>query len=141
MSDYRLSEDPNDLDLDSVVRWITTDAYWAKGRTREVVERSFANSATVGLYSPDNRQVAVARIVSDRATFAWLCDVYVDPEHRGHGLGTMLADWSVEWAARHGIKRIILATVDAHGVYAKAGFVPVGHPERWMEIDNRPPIG
>ena len=83
MSDYGLSEDPTDLDLDRVVRWISADAYWAQGRTREVVERSFANSVPVGLYATDGQQVAVARIVSDRATFVWLCDVYVDPDHRG----------------------------------------------------------
>jgi len=141
VSDYRLSEDPADLDLDRVTRWISLDAYWAKGRTREVVQRSFANSFPVGLYAPGGQQAAVARIVSDRATFAWLCDVYVDPDHRGRGLGTMLANWTVEWAERHGIKRVVLATLDAHGVYAKAGFVPFGHPERWMEIDTRPPFG
>ena len=141
MSDYRLSEDPADLDLDRVVQWITTDAYWAQGRTREIVERSFAHSVPVGLYSPDDSQVAVARIVSDQATFAWLCDVYVEPGHRGHGLGTTIANWSVEWAARHGIKRVVLATLDAHTVYGKAGFVPLAHPERWMNIDTRPPFG
>jgi len=141
VSDYRLSEDPADLDMDRVVRWISTDAYWAKGRTREVIERSFANSFPVGLYTPGGVQAAVARIVSDRATFAWLCDVYVDADHRGRGLGTMLADWAVAWIERCDIKRIILATVDAHGVYAKAGFAPIGHPEYWMEIDRRPPFG
>jgi GNAT superfamily N-acetyltransferase len=141
VSDYRLSEDPADLDLDRVVRWISTDAYWAKGRTRETVERSFANSFPAGLYAHDGQQVAVARIVSDRATFAWLCDVYVDREHRGRGLGTILANWTVTWAGRHGIKRVVLATMDAHGVYEKAGFAPVGHPERWMEIDTRPAFG
>ncbi len=141
MSDYRLSEDPTELDLDRVVQWITTDAYWAQGRTRAMVERSFANSVPVGLYAPGDRQVAVARIVSDQATFAWFCDVYVDPGHRGRGLGATLATWSVEWAGRHGIKRVVLATLDAHTVYAKAGFVPLAHPERWMNIDTRPPFG
>jgi GNAT superfamily N-acetyltransferase len=140
VSDYRLSEEPGDLDLARVVRWITTDAYWARGRTREVVERAFANSFPVGLYDADAQQAAVARIVSDRATFAWLCDVYVDPEHRGRGLGTAIANWAVEWAGRHGVPRTVLGTLDAHGVYAKAGFVPVAHPERWMEIDTRPPF-
>jgi predicted GNAT family acetyltransferase len=76
------------------IRWITIDAYWAKGRTREVVERSFANSFPVGLYAPDGQQVAVAPIVSDRATFTWLCDVYVDPDHRGRSLATVLANWT-----------------------------------------------
>ncbi|GGK75357.1 GNAT family N-acetyltransferase [Mangrovihabitans endophyticus] len=138
MSDYWLSEDPADLDMDRVVRWISTDAYWARGRTREVIERSFAHSFPAGLFTADRQQVAVARIVSDCATFVWLCDVYVDPDHRGHGLGSMLAQWTVEWTGRHGIKRAVLATLDAHGVYAKAGFAPVGYPERWMEIDTRP---
>jgi GNAT superfamily N-acetyltransferase len=141
VSDYRLSEDPTDLDLDRVVRWISTDAYWAKGRTREVIERSFANSTPVGVYTPDGQQVAVGRIVSDHATFVWLCDVYVDPDHRGRALGTMLARWSTEWAERQGIRRVLLATLDAHGVYQKVGFAPLAHPERWMEIDTRPPIG
>jgi GNAT superfamily N-acetyltransferase len=141
VSDYRLSEDPADVDLDRVVRWITTDAYWAQGRTREVVERAFEHSVPVGLFAPDGPQVAVARIVSDRATFAWLCDVYVDPGHRGRGLGTVIARWAADWAERQGIKRVVLATLDAHAVYEKAGFGPVGHPERWMEIDTRPPFG
>jgi GNAT superfamily N-acetyltransferase len=141
MTDYELREDPADLDLDRVIQWISTDAYWAKGRTRETIERSFANSVPVGLYAHDGQQVAVARIISDRATFAWLCDVYVDREHRGRGLGTLLANWAVTWAERYGIKRVVLATADAHMVYAKAGFAPLAHPERWMEIDTRPPFG
>jgi GNAT superfamily N-acetyltransferase len=141
VSDYRLSDDPADLDLDRVVRWIAEDAYWAKGRTLEVIERSFAHSVPAGIYTPSGEQAAVARIVSDRATFVWFCDVYVDPAHRGRGLGTMLARWAVEWADRQGIKRIILSTLDAHDVYAKVGFTPIAHPERWMEIDTRPPIG
>jgi GNAT superfamily N-acetyltransferase len=140
VSDYRLSEDPDDLDVDRVTRWIGEDAYWAKGRSAEVIRRSFAHSFPAGLYTADHRQVAVARIVSDRATFAWLCDVYVDREHRGRGLGTVIATWAAEWAERNGIKRVVLATLDAHGVYAKAGFKPIGHPERWMEIDTRPPF-
>ncbi|MET0425762.1 MAG: GNAT family N-acetyltransferase [Actinoplanes sp.] len=127
--------------MDRVVRWITTDAYWAQGRTPEVVERSFAHSSPVGLYAPDGSQAAVARTVSDHATFVWLCDVYVDPAHRGRGLGTLIANWAIEWADRQGIKRVVLATLDAHGVYAKAGFRPFAHPERWMEIDTRPPFG
>src|SRR3954469_15051551 len=100
VSDYLLSEDPTDLDMDRVVRWISGDAYWAKGRPSEAGERSFANSFPAGLYGTDGKQVAVARIVSDRATFAWLCDVYVDPDHRGRRLGTMLAEWSVRWRER-----------------------------------------
>lgn len=135
--EYRLSEDPADLDMDRVFHWLSVESYWAKGRDRAVVERSFAGSHAVGIYTA-GEQVAVARIVSDKATFAWLCDVYVDTAYRGHGLGTRLARWSVEWSERHGIPRIVLATRDAHGVYASAGFAPLARPDFWMEIDRRP---
>jgi GNAT superfamily N-acetyltransferase len=101
-----------------------------------VIVRSFAGSYPVGVYDSGG-QVAVARIVSDGATFAWLCDVYVDKEHRGNGLGTRIARWAADWAGVRGIPRMILATHDAHGVYEKAGFSPVAYPERWMEIDKR----
>jgi GNAT superfamily N-acetyltransferase len=134
---YRLSEDATELDLDRIHRWLSEDAYWALGRDREVVVRAFAGSVAAGVYR-DGEQVAVARLVSDRATFAWLCDVYVDPGHRGHGLGKRLACWAVEWAQRHGVGRVVLATRDAHGVYASAGFEPLAGPERYMEIDRRP---
>jgi GNAT superfamily N-acetyltransferase len=135
-NEYRLSEDPAELDMERVFDWLSRRSYWALGRARDVVERSFAGSYPVGLYA-GTELVAVARIVSDRATFAWLCDVYVDERHRGRGLGTRLAGWATDWARRHGVPRIILATKDAHGVYAAAGFQPFRSPERWMEIDRR----
>ena len=135
---YRFSEDPADLDLDRVHRWLSTDAYWALGRERDVVERAFAGSAGVAVLR-DGEQVAVARIISDRATFAWLCDVYVDPAHRGRGLGRRLAAWSVGWAERHGVQRIVLATRDAHDVYVSAGFEPLDGAARfYLQIDRRP---
>ena len=91
-----------------------------------------------GVYrSPHGPQVAFARVVTDGATFAWLCDVYVDPAERGNGLGTWLATAVSDDLAARGIRRILLSTWDAHGVYAKAGFVPLARPERWMEIDRR----
>lgn len=83
-------------------------------------------------------QIAVARIVSDCATFAWLCDVFVDENSRGRGIGTWLAESVVKWAEKNGIKRIILATRDAHEVYSRAGFELLKSPERWMAIDRRP---
>ena len=137
-TEYRLSENPADLDFDRIFPWIS-GAYWAKGRDRCVVERSFAHSFPLGVYGPAG-QVAVARIVSDLATFAWLCDVFVDAPHRGHGLGTRIARWAVDWAEQRGILRVVLATVDAHEVYAKAVFTPLDHPQRWMHIDRRPPF-
>ncbi|KKK07093.1 GNAT family N-acetyltransferase [Micromonospora sp. HK10] len=134
---YQLSTDPDRLDLDRVHRWLATDAYWALGRERETVARAFAGSIGFGVYRPgDGRQVAVARVVTDRATFAWLCDVYVDRAERGRGLGTWLAGAVRDHLAGLGVRRILLATLDAHGVYAKVGFDPV-EASHWMQYDRR----
>ncbi|MEU2612975.1 GNAT family N-acetyltransferase [Micromonospora sp. NPDC007271] len=130
---YQLTTDPARLDLDRVHRWLSTDAYWAAGRERDVVERAFAGSIGFGVYRPgDGQQVAVARVVTDQATFAWLCDVYVDRAERGRGLGTWLAGAVRDHLAELGVRRIVLATADAHGVYAKVGFTPV-EPGMWMK--------
>jgi GNAT superfamily N-acetyltransferase len=127
-----------------VHRWLSTDAYWALGRPRDVVERSIAGSLNYGLYGPaGGRQVGFARAVTDRVTFAWLCDVYIDPEHRGTGLGTWLVGAVRDDLQALGIRRLLLATADAHAVYAKLGFISLADPDRWMEIDARtagPPI-
>ncbi|MGK5445666.1 GNAT family N-acetyltransferase [Micromonospora sp. URMC 105] len=133
---YLLSTDPDRIDLDRVYRWLSTDAYWALGRSRETVAASFAGSIPYGVYAR-GEQVAVARVITDRATFAWLCDVYVAPQERGRGLGTWLATAVRDHLAGLGVRRILLATLDAHGVYAKVGFHPV-EPGRWMELDHRP---
>ncbi|MGW4502674.1 GNAT family N-acetyltransferase [Micromonospora sp. NPDC004336] len=135
---YLLSTDPDRIDLGLVHRWLSTDAYWALGRDRETVARAFAGSVPFGVYRPgDGRQVAVARAVTDGATFAWLCDVYVDPGERGRGLGTWLAVAVRDHLARLGVRRILLATNDAHEVYAKVGFAPVTDPRHWMQLDQR----
>ncbi|MEU9511009.1 GNAT family N-acetyltransferase [Micromonospora sp. NPDC048170] len=135
---YLLSTDPDRIDLDLVHHWLATDAYWAMGRDRETVVRAFAGSVPFGVYRPDNgRQVAVARVVTDRATFAWLCDVYVDPAERGRGLGTWLAGAIRDHLADLGVRRILLATADAQPVYAKVGFAPLADPHRWMQLDQR----
>ena len=132
-----LSDDETLLDLPTIHRWLSFESYWANGRDFETVEKALVFSYPLGVYE-GSRQVAVARIVSDCATFAWLCDVFVDEEFRGRGIGTWLAKSSVEWAEKNGIQRIILATRDAHEVYARAGFKPLKSPERWMAIDKRP---
>ncbi|MEU0962025.1 GNAT family N-acetyltransferase [Micromonospora aurantiaca (nom. illeg.)] len=134
---YEISTDPDRIDLDRVHVWLSTDAYWALGRERETVARAFTGSIGFGVYRPgDGRQVAVARVVTDGATFAWLCDVYVDPAERGSGLGTWLAGAVRDHLNELGVRRILLATLDAHGVYAKIGFKPVA-VDRWMELDQR----
>lgn len=132
-----LSDDDTHLDLPTIHRWLSNESWWAKGRDFDTVEKAFAFSYSIGVYE-GSIQVAVARIVSDCATFAWLCDVFVDEEYRGRGIGTWLAESSVEWAEKNGIQRIILATRDAHEVYARVGFQPLKSPESWMAIDKRP---
>ncbi|MFI7552347.1 GNAT family N-acetyltransferase [Micromonospora sediminimaris] len=134
---YTISTDSARLDLDLVHTWLSRDAYWALGRDRETVTRAFAGSVGFGVYRPaDGQQVAVARVITDRATFAYLCDVYVDRVERGRGLGTWLAGAVRDHLAELGVRRILLATNDAHGVYAKVGFSDV-RADRWMEFDQR----
>lgn len=132
-----LTDDDSLIDLQKVHSWLSLESYWAAGRSFEVLERAFQSSYPIGVYRGSD-QVAVARIVSDSATFAWLCDVFIESTHRGRGIGTWLAQASVEWTKRLDIRRIILATRDAHEVYTRAGFQPLADPARWMEIDSRP---
>ncbi|MFG2094027.1 GNAT family N-acetyltransferase [Streptomyces sp. NPDC048612] len=129
---YEVDTDPDRLDVGLVHHWLSTDAFWALGRSRETVERSISGSLNFGLYDDSGAQVAYARVVTDRATFAWLCDVYVAPTHRGKGLGTWLAEAVRDRLAPYRLKRTLLSTLDAHEVYAKVGFVPVPDPQRLM---------
>lgn len=135
---YALSTDPGRIDMDRVYSWLSTDTYWALGRPREVVERSFANSLPFGVYRPDGAQVAVARMVTDSATFAWLADVYVDREERGRGLATWMVRAACDEVAALGGYRILLATADAHGVYAKVGFTSLDDAHKWMVFGAQP---
>jgi GNAT superfamily N-acetyltransferase len=135
VTDYAIRDDG--MDVDRIHHWLSTDAYWAPERSREAVARSVANSYCLGAFVPDGTQVAFARAVTDWATFAWIADVYVDREHRGNGLGTRIVERLRTTLEEAGIPRIVLATLDAHGVYAKLGFTPLRWPERWMEIDRR----
>ncbi|UZI30689.1 GNAT family N-acetyltransferase [Streptomyces sp. VB1] len=131
---YEIDTDPDRIDIGLVHHWLSTDAFWARGRSRDLVERSMGGSLNFGVYGPDGAQVAYARVVTDRATFAWLCDVYVDPAHRGRGLGVRLATAVRDHLAPYELKRILLATLDAHELYAKVGFVPVTDPTMLMAL-------
>jgi GNAT superfamily N-acetyltransferase len=126
-----VSADPNLLDVETVHRWLSTDAYWAIDRPREVVERAVAGSLNFGAYD-EGRLVGYARVVTDHATFAWLCDVYVEPEARGAGVGVALMEGVDAALQALQVRRAVLATADAHGLYAKFGFEPMSQPERWM---------
>lgn len=132
---YEISADPDRVDAERVHRWLSTDAYWALGREREKQDRAIAGSLNFGVYDVAwGEQVAYARVVTDRATFAWLCDVYVDPAVRGKGLGTALVTAVRDHLRPFGLRRMLLATRDAHGVYEKIGFEALDDPGRWMAL-------
>jgi GNAT superfamily N-acetyltransferase len=129
---YVTRTDLDAMDLDQIHGWLSTDAYWSLGRSREKVETAAQNSLNVGLFTAAGAQVAYARVVTDRANFAWLCDVYVDPDHRGRGLGGRLVDAALELVEPMGLGRMLLATRDAHDLYARVGFEPLPRPQDWM---------
>lgn len=133
---FEISADPQRIDIERVHRWLSTDTYWATGRTRESVEQSIRASLNFGAYDEHGDQVAFARIVTDYSTFAWLCDVYVDRSARGQGLGTSLVAAVVDHLGPYELKRILLGTRDAHAVYAKVGFAPLPNPDNMMALLN-----
>ncbi len=134
----RITTDLAEIDLDVVHRWLSTDAFWALGRPRETVEQAARASLNFGVLTPDGRLVGYARVVTDYATFAWLCDVYVAPSVRGGGLGLALASAVVERLRPMSLKRVILSTLDAHGLYEKVGFEPIPNPEKLMWLSTQP---
>ena len=133
MSDgYEISTDPGRLDVDMVHRFLSTDAYWSPGVSREVVERSIANSMAFGVYAADGAQVGFARVVTDRATFGWLADVFVLPAHRGRGVSKQLVETILAHPDLQSLRRWMLGTADAHGLYRRYGFAPLERVERFM---------
>lgn len=135
---HEISTDPTRLDRALIHRWLSEDAYWALGRSREKQDAAIENSLNYGLYaSGSGVQVAYARVVTDLTTFGWLCDVYVDPGARGKGLGTALVGAVRDHLAPYGMRRILLATADAHDVYAEVGYAPLATPEKWMVLGEQ----
>ena len=131
--DYVISTDPSMLDVDAVHGFLRR-SYWATERPLEVVKRSVEGSLNFGLYrAKDRRQVGFARVVTDFATFAWLCDVFIDEAYRGQGLGVWLTETVVEHPELRCLRLWVLGTDDAHGLYEKMGFTALGAPEKWME--------
>lgn len=131
---YSISTDRSRLDVDLIHRYLSTDSYWALNRSLEVVKTSIENSLCFGVYAPGGDQVGFARVVTDYATFAWVADVFVLEEHRGRGLGKLLVREIIAYPALNSIKRILLATADAHELYRRhGGFEPLADPARWME--------
>ena len=132
--EYLISTDRSRLDLHAIHAYLSEEAYWSPGVSRQVVERSIEHSLNFGLYRGDD-QAGFARVVTDNATFAWLADVFVLPEHRGAGLGKWLVETAVSHPDLRGIRRWILATWDAHELYARFGFRPAAGDPRFMVLE------
>jgi GNAT superfamily N-acetyltransferase len=130
--DYEISTDRSRLNLELIYDFLSNHSYWATSRAREVVARSIQNSLPFGIYK-GNDQVGFARIVTDYATFAWVADVFVLPEHRGRGLSKWLMEVIISHPELQGFRRWVLSTKDAHGLYERFGFMKLYRPERWME--------
>lgn len=129
---YEISTDRNRLDI-ALIHDFLGSSYWAKGIPRAIVEKSTQNSLCFGAYF-GTQQVGFARVISDFATFAYVADVFVVPEHRGRGVSKMIMKAIVEHPDFQGLRGILLATRDAHGLYAQFGFKPLSHPENFMSL-------
>ncbi len=133
---FVITTDPAKLDIDVIYDFLAYQSYWAKGRPLQVVQKTIQHSLCFGLFDQAH-QVGFARVVTDYATFAWLCDVFVLESHRGLGLGKWLVETIVAHPELHGLRRMILITTSAHGLYhGYGGFEPLSAPEKWMERFN-----
>jgi GNAT superfamily N-acetyltransferase len=133
---YDISTDPSRLQLAAIHAYLTR-SYWSPGIPQDVVARAIANSMCFGIYLRE-AQVGFARVITDKATFAYLADVYVLEEHRGQGLSKRLVQTIQAHPQLQGLRRFLLATADAHGLYAQFGFNPPARPENLMEMRLQP---
>src|SRR5579864_1220221 len=134
MSACVVTTDPERIDRELVYRFLS-QSYWSKGLPREVFERALAGALCFSLFDGD-AQVGFARVVTDRATFAYLADVFVVETHRGRGLSKWLMECIKAHPDLQGLRRWSLITRDAHGLYRQFGFAPLANPDRWMELHN-----
>src|SRR5512144_1775859 len=132
---FTISTDPARLDMDAIVDMLTR-AYWAVGRPRERTERAIQNSLVFGVYQGD-RQIGMARVVTDFSIFAYLCDVFIHEDYRAQGLGKWLIQTIMEHPDLKDMRRWLLVTSDAHGLYRQYGFTTIEDPEHWMQLFKR----
>jgi GNAT superfamily N-acetyltransferase len=130
-----VDDDPAVVDLPVLHRWLSEDAYWWQGGLHlDVLRDAVARSTTLSCFDDAGSFVAFGRLVTDRATFAYWCDVFVHPDHRGRGLGTWLTETALAHPHVRTCRRVLLATRDAHEVYARVGFAPLAQPEAFLEV-------
>ncbi len=130
-AEYEIEDGLDRIDFERVHGWLST-TYWSPGIAREKLERAAQNcSMVVGAYC-EGVQVGYLRVISDRTTFAWIADVFVDEGHRKKGIGKAMVQFALDHPEYQGLRRWVLATRDAHSVYEEVGFIPLDFPERWM---------
>jgi ribosomal protein S18 acetylase RimI-like enzyme len=130
---FLVSDDKTRLDIGFIHAFLSEEAYWSSGIPRSVVEKAIDHSLCFGLYDGET-QIGFSRVVTDRATFAWLCDVFVIPAFRRRGLARMMITAVLEHPDMRGLRRTLLATRDAQELYRTCGFHPLPTPDRWMAI-------
>jgi GNAT superfamily N-acetyltransferase len=135
-NEYSISTDKTRLDLDSIHEFLSTKAYWCLNIPKQRVKTAIENSLCFGVYENKN-QVGFARVISDFSAVAYLGDVYILEEHRGKGLSKWLIETIMKHQDLQGLRRWILLTGDAHGLYRQFGWTDIADPSRWMEIHNK----
>jgi GNAT superfamily N-acetyltransferase len=131
-NEYTISTDKERLQVDVIQQYLSEESYWAQGRRREDTERAIENSVCFGVYKSE-KQVGFARVITDMATFAYIGDVFILPGDQKKGLSKRLMEAILSHPELQNLRRWILATKDAHGLYAQYGFTELKFPERWME--------
>ena len=130
---YFISTDKDLLDFDMMFDYLSKESYWSKGIKAEVLRKGIDNAMSFGVYH-DKKQMSYAKVVTDKATFAYLADVFILEQYRGLGLSKWLMQTIKEHPDLQGLRRWMLATADAHGLYTQFGFEPISNPERWMQV-------
>lgn len=133
MKGFRISTNNDELDLNVIYQFIST-SYWAQGIPKSTLEKAVLNSFCFGVFESSGSQVGFARLITDKATFAYLADVFILESHRGIGLSKWLVKTIVEHPDLQDLRRMVLATRDAHGLYSQYGFKPIENPEILMQI-------
>ena len=133
---FATSYDPQELDIERVIEWLSNDAYWAIGRDSETIKASFINSVPISVRGEGGEFLGIGRLVTDGYTFGWLCDVYVHPDYRGLGIGHAIARAATSYFNNSPKFRLILKTRDAHQVYKECGFHELSSPENWLGIEQ-----
>ena len=133
MQRYRISTELSEMDID-VIHAVISESYWAKGIPKSVLKKALAHSLCFGVFTDDNVQVGFGRMITDRATYAYLADVFIVDEYKGLGLSKALMNNIVSHPDLQGLRRMVLSTRDAHGLYAKFGFEPIPNPEILMQV-------